>query len=56
MGSNQGQPQHGKPTGTAPKTATQKKLDDLEDLSRRLQRDEARRHATGHATNPERDW
>ena len=39
-----------------PKTPTEGKLDDLEDFSRHLQRDGARRRASGRAKDPEKDW
>ncbi len=54
-----GKPQHGgrgAHGGESPRTPTDRKLDDLEDYSRRMQRDEARRHATGHAPDPDHDW
>jgi Ca-activated chloride channel family protein len=39
-----------------PKTPAEGKLDDLDDYSRRLQKEAARRHATGHAADPQHDW
>ena len=51
-----GKPQHGRGGTESPRTPTERKLDDLEDFSRRLQRDEARRRATGRAPDPGRDW
>ena len=41
--------QRGHGGGQGPKTPTDHKLDDLEDFSRKMQRDEAKRRATGHA-------
>jgi hypothetical protein len=40
----------------SPRTPTDGKLDDLDNDSRRLQRDQARRQATGRAANPQHDW
>lgn len=39
-----------------PKTPMDRKLDDLEDYSRRLQREGARRRASGRAKDPDKDW
>ncbi|HEX4449327.1 MAG TPA: hypothetical protein VH143_00600 [Kofleriaceae bacterium] len=62
-GGNSGQPggnqQRGKSHGThgqSPKTPTDHKLDDLEDFSRRMQKDGAKRHETGHTVDPAKDW
>jgi predicted negative regulator of RcsB-dependent stress response len=53
-----GKPRHGAHAqhGDSPRSPTDRKLDDLEDYSRRLQRDQARDHATGHEPDPEHDW
>ncbi|HEX3764160.1 MAG TPA: tetratricopeptide repeat protein [Kofleriaceae bacterium] len=61
-----GDPAHGTPSqrGRAqrgrgpqsPRTPTDGKLDDLDNYSRRLQRDQARRQATGRAADPQHDW
>jgi Ca-activated chloride channel homolog len=40
----------------SPKTPIDGKLDDLDNYSRRLQKDEARRRATGKASDPKHDW
>jgi hypothetical protein len=40
----------------SPKTPTEGKLDDLDNFSRKLQKDEARRRATGKSTDPQHDW
>ena len=40
----------------SPRTPVDGKLDDLDNYSRRLQKDEARRHATGRASDPQHDW
>jgi hypothetical protein len=40
----------------SPDTPTDQKLDDLENYSRRLQRDEARRSASGENRDPQKDW
>ncbi len=40
----------------SPRTPTDGKLDDLDTYSRRLQRDQARRQATGRAADPQHDW
>jgi tetratricopeptide repeat protein len=63
-GSNQGSgappPQRGRPQRgrgpQSPRTPIDGKLDDLDNFSRRLQKDEARRRATGRATDPQHDW
>jgi hypothetical protein len=66
-GQGSGQPQNGQQNPQrgrgqrnrgpqSPRTPTDGKLDDLDNYSRRLQKDEARRHATGRATDPQRDW
>jgi hypothetical protein len=39
-----------------PRSPSDRKLDDLEDFSRNLQRDGARRKASGRARDPEKDW
>jgi len=46
----------GRTAPRSPKTPAEGKLDDLDDHSRRLQKDEARRHATGRAADPQHDW
>ena len=51
-----GRPQRERATPRSPKTPTDGKLDDLDSFSRRLQKDRARRHATGRPTDPQRDW
>ena len=54
-----GRPQPKRPPRSrpqAPKTPSDRKLDDLDDNSRRLQRDGARKRATGHAADPQHDW
>ena len=58
-----GQNQSGAPRGRSqrrspqsPKTPTEGKLDDLDNYSRRLQKDEARRRATGKTSDPQHDW
>ena len=51
-----GRPQHGRSAPRSPKTPTDTKLDDLDNYSRRLQRDEARRRATGRSSDPQHDW
>jgi hypothetical protein len=53
---NRGRPTHERGDGQGPRSSTDRKLDDLEDFSRRLQQDGARRRSTGHPTDPERDW
>jgi hypothetical protein len=66
-GQGSGQPQNGQQNPQrgrgqrnrgpqSPRTPTDGKLDDLDNYSRRLQKDEARRHATGRATDPQHDW
>jgi len=62
-GSNQGSnapPQRGRPQRgrgpQSPKTPIEGKLDDLDNYSRRLQKDEARRRATGKSSDPQHDW
>jgi Ca-activated chloride channel family protein len=40
----------------SPKTPIDGKLDDLDNYSRRLQKDEARRRATGKSSDPKHDW
>jgi hypothetical protein len=40
----------------SPRTPTDGKLDDLDTYSRRLQRDQARRQATGRAADSQHDW
>jgi hypothetical protein len=50
-----GRPQRGR-SPQSPKTPTDGKLDDLDNYSRRLQKDEARRRATGKASDPQHDW
>jgi hypothetical protein len=54
-GQPRGRPQRGR-SPQSPKTPTEGKLDDLDNYSRRLQKDEARRRATGKATDPQHDW
>ncbi|MBA3500807.1 MAG: hypothetical protein H0T65_10560, partial [Deltaproteobacteria bacterium] len=64
QGSGQGQDQQGQPQRPnrgrtqpkSPDTPSDQKLDDLENFSRRLQRDEARRRATGRSNDPLKDW
>ena len=53
-----GKPRHGAHAshGDSPRSPSDRKLDDLEDYSRRMQRDAARRHATGHPSDPDHDW
>jgi hypothetical protein len=51
-----GRPQHGRANPRSPRTPTDGKLDDLDNFSRRLQKDRARRHATGRPSDPQRDW
>jgi len=51
-----GRPTHERNQGKGPSSPTDRKLDDLEDFSRRLQRDSARRNATGHPSNSDKDW
>jgi len=46
----------GRTAPRSPRTPAEGKLDDLDDHSRRLQKDEARRHATGRAADPQHDW
>jgi hypothetical protein len=46
----------GRTAPRSPRTPAEGKLDDLDDYSRRLQKDEARRHATGRAADPQHDW
>ncbi|HMG55321.1 MAG TPA: hypothetical protein VK601_17610, partial [Kofleriaceae bacterium] len=63
-GSNQPSPGQQAPRGRgqrgrapqSPHTPTEGKLDDLDNYSRKLQREEARRHATGKAADPQHDW
>jgi Ca-activated chloride channel family protein len=50
----QKRPGRGQPQG--PKTPSDGKLDDLEDFSRNLQRDGARRKASGRPRDPDKDW
>ncbi|MBS1121081.1 MAG: hypothetical protein H6Q90_3309, partial [Deltaproteobacteria bacterium] len=40
----------------SPDTPSDQKLDELETFSRRLQRDEARRRASGRSADPLKDW
>jgi hypothetical protein len=40
----------------SPRTPTEGKLDDLDNFSRKLQKDEARRRATGKSSDPQHDW
>jgi hypothetical protein len=58
QGQNPGsQRQHpGRTHPQGPKTPTDGKLDDLEDYSRQLQREGARRRASGRAKDPDKDW
>jgi hypothetical protein len=51
-----GRPQRGRSTPHSPKTPTDGKLDDLDNYSRRLQKDQSRRRATGRSTDPQHDW
>jgi len=63
-GSNQPSPGQPAPRGRSqrgrapqsPRTPTEGKLDDLDNYSRKLQKEEARRHATGKAADPQHDW
>ncbi|HEX3476837.1 MAG TPA: tetratricopeptide repeat protein [Kofleriaceae bacterium] len=50
-----GRPQRGRGP-QSPRTPADGKLDDLDTYSRRLQRDQARRQATGRAADPQHDW
>lgn len=54
--SPRGRPQHGRATPRSPKTPAEGKLDDLDNYSRRLQKDQARRRATGRPSDPQHDW
>ena len=67
QGSNQSTDRNGQPGNPqpkrpprsrpqAPKTPSDRKLDDLDDNSRRLQKDGARKRATGRAADPQHDW
>jgi hypothetical protein len=49
-------PNRGRTAPESPNTPTDKKLDDLEKLSQKLQKDEARRRASGRQTDPLKDW
>jgi hypothetical protein len=40
----------------SPKTPTEGKLDDLDNYSRKLKKDDARRRATGKSSDPQHDW
>ena len=51
-----GRPQRNRNNTRLPKTPAETKLDDLDEYSRRLSRDEARRRATGRAADPQHDW
>jgi hypothetical protein len=51
-----GRPQRNRSNSRLPKTPSETKLDDLDDYSRRLQRDDARRRATGRSSDPQHDW
>lgn len=51
-----GRPQRQRGGPRLPKTPSDTKLDDLDEFSRRLQKDEARRRATGRSSDPQRDW
>jgi hypothetical protein len=51
-----GRPQRNRTQSRLPKTPNDTKLDDLDESSRRLQRDDARRRATGRASDPQHDW
>jgi hypothetical protein len=51
-----GRPTHERNQGRGTNSPTENKLDDLEDFSRRLQRDSARRHASGHPGDSDKDW
>jgi len=53
---NRGRPTHDRGDMRGPQTPRDHKLDELEDFSRRMQRDGARRHSTGHPTDPDKDW
>jgi hypothetical protein len=53
---SKGRPQRGRGTLHSPKTPTDGKLDDLDNYSRRLQKDQSRRRATGRSTDPQHDW
>ncbi|HEY1553608.1 MAG TPA: hypothetical protein VGF94_02180, partial [Kofleriaceae bacterium] len=55
-GHRKGKPKHGHSNDKSSEGPIDRKLDDLEDLSRRLRRDGARRRATGHPADPDRDW
>jgi hypothetical protein len=43
-------------TSRPPKTPAETRLDDLDEYSRRLQKNKARRSATGRASDPQHDW
>ena len=49
-------PSRGRSNPASPKTPADGKLDDLDEYSRKLQKDGARRRATGHAADPQHDW
>ncbi len=51
-----GRSQRGRTTGQSPRTPIDGKLDDLDNYSRRLQKEEARRRATGRSSDPQHDW
>jgi hypothetical protein len=49
-------PQRGRTAPRSPRTPADGKLDDLDGYSRLLQRDQARRRATGKPGDPQHDW
>jgi hypothetical protein len=50
-----GKPSHERSNPPSPRSPTDRKLDDLEGVSRRLERESARRRASGRA-DPDHDW
>jgi len=52
----QGRPNQGRTAPKSPESPADQKLDDLETFSRRLQRDGARRRASGRSRDPQKDW
>ena len=51
-----GRPSRGRTSPAPPRTPADSKLDDLDEYSRKLQKDGARRRATGRAADPQHDW